>query len=82
MNKNEKIVRVREGRGPLAITPVQQDLEKGRAPIAVTPISGAEERGRQPVNITPVQPAQPATPQSDNSGSNTEVSNTSTNKKA
>jgi len=78
VNKNEKVVRVREGRAPLALTPVQQDLEKGRSPIAVTPISGAEERGRQPVNITPVRPAtpQPATPASDSGSSAGGASNT------
>ncbi len=83
VNKNERIVRLREGRSPLAVTPVQQNLEKGRAPIAVTPISDTEDRGRQPVSITPVEPAQPATTQPSNSGSsNTEGSKNSADKKS
>jgi len=83
VNKNEKIVRLREGRSPLAVTPVQQNLEKGRAPIAVTPISGTEDRGRQPVSITPVELVQPATTQPSNSGSsNTGGSSNSTDKKS
>src|SRR5258708_36536647 len=61
VNKNERIVRLREGRSPLAVTPVQQNLEKGRAPIAVTPISDPEDRGRQPASITRTDPPQPAT---------------------
>jgi len=71
----EKIILAKDARAPIAITPVQQSLEKGRAPIAVTPISGAEERGRQPLSITPVQPAQPVTPQTGNSGTSGETSN-------
>jgi len=57
---DEKIVRVREGRVCLPITPIRDGLSA----IPLTPVYSAEERGRQPITNTPVQP--PAKP--DNSG--------------
>jgi hypothetical protein len=54
---------LREGRRPIAITPVPDVAEKGRSPVAVTPVPSKEDRGRQPVIITPVKPStQPANP--------------------
>jgi hypothetical protein len=67
--KIEKVVLCREGRAPIAFTPVQQDLEKGRFPVALTPAS-KEDRGRQPVSITPVPPPAPP-PKTDTSGGST-----------
>jgi len=72
---NDKRSFTQDARTPIAITPVEQSLEKGRAPIAMTPVPGAEDRGRQPVSITPVQTAQPSTAQTGNSGSSGGSSN-------